>query len=260
MIDERSPKLQRLAEERMDQAMQSTLPSPLAASEGEISNSEIAAVAKGILEGASEPILLANLGSRLSKHYGRALREILANRKLKPILESELGGNVEFSGELSKISVKLLSEDDKLNVGTYHPTIWAAFFKPVEAPKVGRAIKSSRRFDFRDVTDQSEVPAGWHYITANLIPDGALPKADREAAAKMSIHDWCAREDIEKASLLKLGRKTSDSEVLPQATLTKDVHLRSVGLSSLISMIEAIPEDRRKSHSLSLDLIYQLIS
>jgi len=239
--------------------MQPKAPPLPAASEGDVSNAEIAAVAKEILEGASEPVLLANLGSRLSKHYGRALREILANRKLKLVLQSELGSNVEFSGELSKVSVRLLSEEDKLNVGTYDPTIWAAFFKPVEAPKVGRAIKPSRRFDFRDVLDQSEVPDGWHYISAKLIPDGALPKVDREVAAKMAIHEWCAREGIEKSSLLKLGKKAADSEVLLKHEPLKESSARPVGISSLIALIEAVPEDRRRSHSLTLDLIYQLI-
>jgi len=240
--------------------MQPTATPLPAAGEGDISNAEIAAVAKGILEGASEPVLLANLGSQLSKHYGRALREILANRKLKLVLQSELGSNVEFSGELSKVSVRLLSEEDKLNVGTYHPTIWAAFFKPVEPPKVGRAIKSSRRFDFRDVSDQSEVPTGWHYISAKLIPDGSLPKVDREAAAKIAIHEWCAREDIEKSSLLKSGKKATDSEIPLKSEPSHEAATRPVGISSLIALIEAIPEERRKSHSLSLDLIYQLIS
>ena len=245
----------------MDETMQPPEPSVLApTSDAGITNGEIAAVSKEILESTSEPILLANLGSRLSKHYGRALREILASRKLKRILETELGGKIEFTGELSKVSVNLLSDADKLNSGTYHPTIWAAFFKPVAADNIGRAIKSSRRFDFKDISDQSDVPPGWHFIKADLIPDGELAKADREATAKMNIHDWCVQENIDRDSLLaKAGRKAVDGEAPSQRQPSKE-KVGHEGTASLMALIEAVPEDRRKSYSLTLDLIYQLIS
>lgn len=246
----------------MDYMMQLPEPPLLVPKNGaEISNAEIAATAKAILEERGEPILLASLGSRLSKHYGRALREILANRKLKGILESELGGKIEFTGELSTVSVKWLSDADKLNAGTYHPTIWAAFFKPVSPDNIGRAIKTTRRFDFKDVPNQSDVPVGWRFINADIIPDGELPRADREATAKMAIHDWCARESVERDSLLaKPFRKASDSDTRAedQPITSKSGH--HVGTSSLMALIEAVPEERRKSYSLTLDLIYQLIS
>lgn len=226
------------------------------------SNEEIAAVSKDILEAANEPILLSNLGSRLSKHYGRALREVLASRKLKHILETELMGQLEFSGDLSQVKVRLLSDADKLNAGTYHPIIWAAFFKPVKDGCIGRAIKSSRRFDFNDVASETEVPSGWHYIRADLIPDGELPKEEREAEAKMVIHDWCVQENVDRDSLLiSQSRRRAESAELepsPVAPLS-EAPPPSAGTASLRAMIEAVPEDKRKFYSLPLDLIYQLI-
>lgn len=241
--------------------MQPSEPSSPTPKNAEISNAEIAATAKEILEARGEPVLLASLGSSLSKHYGRALREILSSRKLKGILETELGGKIEFAGELSTVSVKWLSDADKLNAGTYHPTIWAAFFKPVAPHNIGRAIKSNRRFDFKDVASESEVPVGWRFIGADQIPDGELPKADREAAAKMTIHDWCARENIDRESLLaKAVRKVGEAD---PATMDQPPRLNSErhgGTASLMALIEAVPEDRRKSYTLTLDLIYQLIS
>lgn len=244
--------------------MQPTVPTttsaPSRADKITVSNEEIAGVAQKILESTGEPILLSNLGSRLSKHYGRALREILASRKLKRILELELPGRIDFSGELSKVTVKLLSDEDKLNAGTYDATVWAAFFKPVKNNHIGRAIKLSQRFDFHDVADTGDVPPGWHFIAADLVPDGKLPKADREAKAKVVIHDWCVQEGVDRNSLLITSSMRESHDHGPSLSIKQGSALAShQGAASLIAFIESIPVDKRKSYSLTLDLIYQLI-
>jgi len=226
-----------------------------------ISDKEVATVARGLLEETQAPLLLADLGSRLSKHYSKALREILGSRKLKKVLETQLRGEIAFEGELSQVAAKLLTPADKINVGRYHPTVWAAFHKPLVAPNTARGLKTSPPFDFMDFSLAADIPSGWRSVNPVLIPDTTLRRQERERATKMAIHDWSAREGLDPEEFVLQAGATPEKAPQSAALTVEPKPTVEPGskIDALRRFIDAIPEDRRGEHTLTLDLVRQFL-
>lgn len=205
--------------------------------------------------GANEPVLLAKIGARLSTRLGQPLKSILGSTRLSDVIRTSLGETVRFEGAGSTLRVSI----DDTGAGTrpvrYDTVFWAAFSKPL-ADQHRRFITPRRPFHFMDIQADHEAPEGRVEIEADLVPDVALSKPERDARISEAIQTWCTKNNLLPRDFIR--KVPADHE----KSLVKELHRDNteLGTAAIAAIAAAIPVEERGRYSLPLDLVCRLLS
>jgi hypothetical protein len=199
-----------------------------------------------------QPQYLAAVGNRVSSLVGIPLKQILGGRKFRAVLHYQLGDKLIFEGEPSGLQVRLssLAASDTQPI-RFNSSFWAGFSKPI-APESRRWMRSTPPFQFEDRPKAAMGASDEVEITLDYIPSTTLPRSERDVAIVNQIKRWCGENNKSP----ELFRETRDVGWSPHPEKRAT---DKAGLSSVIRLIEAIPETERGNFSLPLNLLHRLL-
>jgi hypothetical protein len=218
-----------------------------------ITDQRIAESVLQVLREQSDPLqpqYLAAVGNRVSSLIGIPLRQILGGRKFRSVLASQLGQKLIFEGEPTEMRVKLasLSAADTQPI-RFASRFWAAFSIPIP-PSCKRWIRPTAPFEFENRPEAIGGEPGEIEISPDHIPSTTLPRSERDVAIVDQIKRWCSAND----KSIETFRETRDVRPSPIR-----VDKSNPGLSSVLQLIEAVPESERGNFSLPLNLLHRLL-